>query len=260
MSDSKLPAISVQGLEKRYGSFVAADRISFDVYPGEIFGFLGANGAGKSTTIRMLCGIIAPTSGTGQVAGFDIIKHPEEIKQNIGYMSQRFSLYQDLTVGENIDFYFGIYGMPRSLLSERREWVLKMTRLQERRNHFTRSLPTGLRQRLALGCALIHKPKIVFLDEPTSGVDPITRRGFWDFIRDLASSGTTLFVTTHYVDEAENCQRLAMIFGGQILACGSPGELKQDIAGDTENPTLQEVFMRLMQHSRRANQASHIQC
>lgn len=250
---SESPAIAVEALEKRYGTFVAVDRVSFEVQRGEIFGFLGANGAGKSTTIRMLCGIIAPTSGSGQVAGFDILSESEAIKKNIGYMSQRFSLYRDLTVAENIDFYMGVYGVPRQSRRRRKEWALETTRLQERSNTLTESLPTGYRQRLALSCALLHQPRIVFLDEPTSGVDPITRRNFWDFIRKLSNAGTTVFVTTHYMDEAENCRRIGMIFGGRILACGSPAELKDRIAGDVEKPSLRSVFIRLMQQSRQGS-------
>ena len=240
-------AIWVENLLKQFGNFTAVDRISFTVNRGEIFGFLGANGAGKSTTIRMLCGILQPTSGRGRVAGLDIIQESEEIKKRIGYMSQRFSLYQDLTIGENIDFYMGIYGVGRSRRKQRKAWVLEMTRLQDKTDLLTSSLPAGFRQRLALGCALLHEPEIVFLDEPTSGVDPLTRRSFWAFIRDLAHTGTTVFVTTHYMDEAENCQRIAMIFTGRILACGSPLELKADWAADLPRPTLQHVFVRLQQ-------------
>jgi ABC-2 type transport system ATP-binding protein len=255
MPDDKAMAVDVMDLEKRYGSFVAVNRISFQVRRGEIFGFLGANGAGKSTTIRMLCGIITPTGGSGQVAGYDIVRESESIKQRIGYMSQKFSLYQDLTVSENIDFYLGIYGVPRGLREERKEWALGMAQLQEQREEITGSLPTGYRQRLALGCALLHRPEIVFLDEPTSGVDPITRRGFWDFTRQLAAQGTTIFVTTHYMDEAENCGRIALIFSGRILACDTPAGLKQAIAGDLPKPTLQDVFVRLMKSGAEPQQA-----
>jgi ABC-2 type transport system ATP-binding protein len=249
MPNDKAMAVSVVDLEKRYGSFVAVNRVSFEVRRGEIFGFLGANGAGKSTTIRMLCGIITPTGGSGHVAGYDIIRESESIKQRIGYMSQKFSLYQDLTVDENINFYLGIYGVPRDDREERKEWALRMTQLQDRHEEITGSLPTGFRQRLALGCALLHRPEVVFLDEPTSGVDPITRRGFWDFTRQLATEGTTIFVTTHYMDEAENCQRIAMIFSGRILACNTPAALKREFAGDLPKPSLQDVFVRLMKSS-----------
>ncbi len=244
-------AVSVADLEKRFGSFVAVDRISFSVKRGEIFGFLGANGAGKSTTIRMLCGILSPTSGSGQVAGLDIMRQSEAIKSRIGYMSQKFSLYQDMTVAENIDFFMGIYGVARRRRAERKAWALEMTRLQDSGGMLTGTLPTGLRQRLALGCALLHEPEIVFLDEPTSGVDPGTRRRFWAFIRELAGAGITIFVTTHYMDEAENCDRIAMIFSGRILACASPAELKRTFAADMARPSLQQVFIHLMKSSAR---------
>ena len=193
-------AVRVQNLEKRFGRFVAVDRISFQVARGEIFGLLGPNGAGKSTTIRMLCGIITPSGGTGHVAGLDIISQSEAIKSTIGYMSQKFSLYQDLTPLENIRFYLGIYNVPVRLWRERMNWVLAITRLQAAKERLTRDLPPGWRQRLALGCALLHRPGILFLDEPTSGVDPITRRHFWDFIRELTDQQVTVFVTTHYMD------------------------------------------------------------
>jgi len=236
----------VSNLIKKFGNFTAVDNITFSVNKGEIFGFLGANGAGKSTTIRMLCGIITPTSGEGQVGGFDIMKESESIKQHIGYMSQKFSLYNDLKVEENINFYMGIYGVPKELKHERKEWVIAMTGLEEQRNLITRSLPTGWKQKLALGCALIHKPPIVFLDEPTSGVDPISRRNFWAFIKNLAKDGTTFFVTTHYMEEAEYCDNIALIFTGRIVAQGNPEELKARFASDMENPSLDEVFIRVM--------------
>ena len=197
--------VSVKDLEKKFGSFTAVNRINFAVERGEIFGFLGPNGAGKSTTIRMLCGIIAPTSGTGTVGGFDINKEQEKIKQNIGYMSQRFSLYDDLTVEENINFYSGIYKLSKKELAERKEEIIKLADIEPLRHRLTKMLSGGWKQRLALGCALIHKPNIIFLDEPTSGVDPITRNNFWDIIKGLAAKGVTVFVTTHYMDEAENC-------------------------------------------------------
>lgn len=219
-------AVEVHALEKKFGDFTAVDRISFDVGRGEIFGFLGPNGAGKSTTIRMLCGIIQPTSGTGRVGGYDIISEQERIKHTIGYMSQRFSLYEDLTVEENINFYSGIYRIPEKLKKERKEWILEMAGLKELRGAVTKTLSGGWKQRLALGCSLIHDPKIIFLDEPTSGVDPITRESFWAFINDMAQNGVTVFVTTHYMDEAENCGRLAMIYRGQLIAMGTPAEMK----------------------------------
>lgn len=238
--------VYVEDLEKRFGRFVAVDRISFSVKKGEIFGFLGPNGAGKSTTIRMLCGIMAPTSGHGRVAGHDIFTEAEEIKQSIGYMSQKFSLYEDLTPFENIRFYLGIYNVPSDLWEERIEWVLDMTRLQDVRDRPTRELPPGWRQRLALGCALLHRPEILFLDEPTSGVDPVTRRHFWEFIDLLAQQGVTVFVTTHYMDEARNCQRIVMINEGRIVASGSPLEITRGVFPDRLDADLNDVFIRLM--------------
>jgi ABC-2 type transport system ATP-binding protein len=227
-------AVVVENLEKRFGSFVAVNRINFQVARGEIFGFLGPNGAGKSTTIRMLCGILAPTAGRGTVAGFDIRTQPEQIKANIGYMSQKFSLYQDLTVEENIDFYSGIYCIPAKKKRERKEWVIEMSGLAEHRHSLTSILSGGWRQRLALGCAILHEPPIVFLDEPTSGVDPISRRQFWDLIYDLSGKGVTIFVTTHYMDEAEYCNRLGLIYRGELIALGTPHELKVEMARGTE--------------------------
>ena len=219
-------AVSVRDLEKKFGDFIAVNRINFDVAKGEIFGFLGPNGAGKSTTIRMLCGILSPTSGSGRVGGYDILKEQEKIKQNIGYMSQKFSLYEDLTVEENIDFYGGIYKIPSSRKRERKEWIMKMAGIETLRSSLTRTLSGGWKQRLALGCAIIHEPKIFFLDEPTSGVDPIARKNFWDLIKEMARKGVTVFVTTHYMDEAENCDRMALIYRGSIIAMGTPSELK----------------------------------
>jgi ABC-2 type transport system ATP-binding protein len=219
-------AVSVQNLEKKFGAFTAVNRINFEVKTGEIFGFLGPNGAGKSTTIRMLCGIITPTSGTGTVGGFDIMKEQEKIKQNIGYMSQRFSLYDDLTVEENINFYSGIYKLSRHDRDERKEQIIKLAGIEAFRSNPTKTLSGGWKQRLALGCSLIHKPRIIFLDEPTSGVDPITRANFWGIIKDLAKQGVTVFVTTHYMDEAENCGRMTLIYKGTIIAMGTPEEMK----------------------------------
>jgi ABC-2 type transport system ATP-binding protein len=224
------PAVEVEGLVKRFGSFAAVDGVSFSVPRGEIFGFLGPNGAGKSTTIRMLCGILAPTAGRGAVAGLDIVRQSEAIKTRIGYMSQRFSLYEDLTVAENIEFYAGIYGVEPRRLAERRRWILAMANLEERAGSLTRELSTGWRQRLALGCAVVHEPQILFLDEPTSGVDPLSRRNFWDLIYTVAGQGVTVFVTTHSMDEAEHCDRLGMIYGGRIVALGSPRELKEALS------------------------------
>ena len=219
-------AVAVENLEKRFGDFQAVNKVSFQVKRGEIFGFLGPNGAGKSTTIRMLCGILAPTAGKANVIGFDVFREAEQIKSHIGYMSQKFSLYEDLTVEENIDFYSGIYRIPKEDKKTRKDWVIKMSGLEEHRNSLTAILPGGWRQRLALGCALLHKPPVIFLDEPTSGVDPISRRNFWDLIYQLAAEGVTVFVTTHYMDEAEYCDRLAMIYRGELVAIGTPDELK----------------------------------
>jgi len=221
-------AVLVQDLEKRFGTFVAVNRISFQVPQGQIFGFLGPNGAGKSTTIRMLCGILAPSGGTGTVAGFDIRAEAEQIKSHIGYMSQRFSLYEDLTVEENIDFYSGIYRIPRGRKMERKEWVIEMAGLKEHRHSKTAILSGGWKQRLALGCAILHEPPVIFLDEPTSGVDPISRRQFWELIYHLSSKGVTVFVTTHYMDEAEYCDRLGLIYRGELIASGTPEALKNE--------------------------------
>jgi ABC-2 type transport system ATP-binding protein len=223
------PAVIVENLEKRFGGFVAVDRVSFQVEAGEIFGFLGPNGAGKSTTIRMLCGILKPTAGKGFVAGYDIRTQGEKIKANIGYMSQKFSLYQDLTVEENIDFYAGIYRIPAELKKERKQWVIEMSGLEEHRRRPTALLSGGWKQRLALGCAIIHQPPIVFLDEPTSGVDPISRRAFWELIYELSGKGVTVFVTTHYMDEAEYCDRLGLIYRGELVALGTPDQLKHEL-------------------------------
>ncbi len=218
-------AVVVKDLVKCFGTFTAVDHISFSVPKGEIFGFLGPNGAGKSTTIRMLTGILLPTSGSGAVAGFDILTQPEQIKAHIGYMSQRFSLYGDLTVEENIDFYAGVYGVPPAVLPERKAWTLQMAGLTARRNSLTRELSTGMKQRLAFGTARIHTPEILFLDEPTAGVDPISRREFWELIYETTAQGVTVFVTTHFMDDAEHCDRLGMIYGGKLIALGSPREL-----------------------------------
>ncbi|MBM4337955.1 MAG: ATP-binding cassette domain-containing protein [Deltaproteobacteria bacterium] len=219
-------AVEVEDLFKIFGDFVAVDHIHFQVRKGEIFGFLGPNGAGKSTTIRMLCGLLMPTSGKGTVAGFDIVKEPDKIKQVIGYMSQKFSLYDDLTVEENLHFFGGIYGLSGSQQKEREREALERAGLQDLRDRITRILAVGWKQRLALACALLHQPDILFLDEPTSGVDPISRRNFWSLIQQMAEKGVTIFVTTHYMDEAEYCDRLALIYQGKIVALGTPTELK----------------------------------
>lgn len=219
-------SIIVRDLTRRFGTFTAVDQISFAVQRGEIFGFLGANGAGKSTTIRMLCGLLAPTSGTATVGGFDIRTQTERVKQSIGYMSQRFSLYDDLTVEQNIAFYGGIYGLSPSRLRARMQWVIQMADLAGREQSLTRTLAGGWKQRLALGCAVLHEPAIVFLDEPTGGVDPISRRKFWELINQLSAGGTTVLVTTHFLDEAEYCNDIILINAGRIIAGGSPVELK----------------------------------
>ena len=226
-------AIVVSNLTRRFGDFVAVDRLSFDVRPGEIFGFLGSNGAGKSTTIRMLCGLLKPTSGTATVGGIDVSRDPEGVKRRIGYMSQRFSLYEMLTVDQNIRFFAGIYGLEGARLEARREFVLKMADLHGREHTLASDLAGGWRQRLALGCAILHEPPIVFLDEPTGGVDPLSRRHFWMLIDQLSAAGVSVLVTTHYLDEAEHCHRIAIIHGGRLAALGSTGELKQTFAHRT---------------------------
>ncbi|HTS77240.1 MAG TPA: ABC transporter ATP-binding protein [Bryobacteraceae bacterium] len=223
------PAVHIDKLVKKFGDFVAVDNVSIDVAPGEIFGFLGPNGAGKSTTIRILCGLLPPTSGRATVGGFDVASQPEEVKHNIGYMSQKFSLYDDLMVQENIEFFGGVYGVPDQKLPARRDYVLRMAGLEDKRRAMTRTLSGGWKQRLALGCAILHEPPILFLDEPTSGVDPIARRSFWRLIYDLSDAGHTVFVTTHYMDEAEYCHRVALMYGGRVIALGSPEELKHSL-------------------------------
>ena len=222
--------ITVAGLTRRFGSFTAVDNLSFEVRPGEIFGFLGANGAGKSTTIRMLCGLLKPTSGTAMVGGIDVGRDPEGVKRRIGYMSQRFSLYRDLTVDQNIRFFAGVYGIRGARLEARRQFVLEMAGLGGREQTRAADLAGGWRQRLALGCAILHEPPIVFLDEPTGGVDPLSRRMFWTLIDSLSAAGTTVLVTTHYLDEAEHCHRIAIIDAGRLAALGTTDELKSIFA------------------------------
>ncbi|MRR08718.1 ABC transporter ATP-binding protein [bacterium] len=229
-------SIQVRNLTKRFGDFAAVDDVSFDVRAGEIFGFLGANGAGKTTTIKMLCGLLASTSGTATVGGFDINRQPDRVKRAIGYMSQRFSLYEDLSVAENLTFFGGVYGLSDAALRQRRDWAIAMAGLQGRERSLARELAGGMRQRLALGCAVLHRPGIVFLDEPTGGVDPVSRRRFWDLIGDLSAGGTTVFVTTHYLDEAEYCHTIMLMHAGRIVAGGSPGQLK---AERISNPILE---------------------
>jgi len=229
-------SIEVNNLTKKFGDFTAVDNVNFTVKQGEIFGFLGANGAGKSTTIRMLIGVLEPTSGDALVGGYSIMKQPEMVKRNIGYMSQKFSLYNDLTVAENIRFYAGVYGLDGKKYQERKTWVLKVANLENMENTLTSSLPGGIKQRLALGTAVIHEPKIVFLDEPTSGVDPVSRRNFWDLINDLSAGGTTVLVTTHYLDEAEFCNDIILINAGKLVAQGNSKELKTNYI---KNPILE---------------------
>ena len=225
------PAIEVRNLTRKFGAFTAVDNLSFDVRRGEIFGFLGSNGAGKSTTIRMLCGLLKPTSGTAIVGGIDVSKDPEGVKQRIGYMSQRFSLYELLTVDQNIRFFGGIYGLNEAHLNARRSFVLEMAGLQGRENTLARDLAGGWRQRLALGCAILHEPSLLFLDEPTGGVDPLSRRQFWRLIDSLSHSGVTVLVTTHYLDEAERCHRVALIHAGKLAAIGTTSEVKRIFEG-----------------------------
>ncbi len=224
-------SVEVHNLVKRFGDFVAVDHVSLEVRRGEIFGFLGPNGAGKSTTIRMLCGLLRPSGGSARVGGFDVATEPEAIKRSIGYMSQKFSLYDDLEVEENIEFFSGIYGVPEERRAARRDYALRMAGLEERRHTMTRLLAGGWKQRLALGCAILHEPPILFLDEPTSGVDPIARRDFWELIYQLSEAGHTIFVSTHYMDEAEYCHRLALMYRGKIIALGAPAELKRSLTG-----------------------------
>jgi len=229
-------AIEVRNLTKRFGKFTAVDDVTFSVKRGEIFGFLGANGAGKSTTIRMLCGLLQPSAGSATVGGFDILRQTEEVKQSIGYMSQRFSLYNDLSVEQNIRFYGGVYGLRGDRLRSRTEWVLEMAGLEGRERTLTGELSGGWKQRLALGCAILHEPPIIFLDEPTGGVDPISRRNFWELINQLSAAGSTVLVTTHFLDEAEYCNDIILMNAGRLIAAGSPTELKTE---HLRNPILE---------------------
>jgi ABC-2 type transport system ATP-binding protein len=219
-------AVDIQHLTKRFGAFVAVDDVSFAVEEGEIFGFLGANGAGKSTTIRMLCGLLRPSSGAASILGIDVGRDPEEVKRRIGYMSQRFSLYDDLTVSQNLRFFGGIYGLSGALAREREAWALDMAALVGQEHRLARELAGGWKQRLALACAVLHRPRVLFLDEPTSGVDPISRRLFWRLIDSMSADGVTVFVTTHYLDEAEYCHRLALIHAGRLISLGTVSEMK----------------------------------
>lgn len=233
--------ISAENLTKRFGSFTAVDSISFSVKKGEIFGFLGANGAGKTTAMRMLCGLSIPTSGKASVAGFDVYKQTENIKRNIGYMSQKFSLYEDLTVSENIKFYGGIYGLTNDTIRQKTESLLEMLRMKDAKNKLIKSLPLGWKQKLAFSVAILHEPRIVFLDEPTGGVDPITRRQFWEMIYNASESGVTVFVTTHYMDEAEYCSRISMMVDGRIASLDTPYNLKKMY----NVSTMHDVFVKL---------------
>ena len=245
MSSQPLP-LEVQGLTKKFGDFTAVDRVSFTVEPGEVFGYLGPNGSGKTTTIRMLCGLITPTEGTAKILGTDVIKEPEKVKPQIGYMSQKFSLYNDLTVLENLQFYAGVYDVPESEEKKRIDEILHLAGLEKRTDSPTIELSGGWRQRLALGCAMVHRPKLMFLDEPTSGVDPVARREFWDLIYQLAAGGTTIFITTHYMDEAEHCNRVAFMYRSKLMALDTPAGLKSTYlhgaAWDLDsNPLLETV-------------------
>jgi ABC-2 type transport system ATP-binding protein len=251
----KTPIISVRDLTKQFGSFTAVDNISFDVYRGEIFGFLGANGAGKTTAMRMLCGLSFPTAGTGTVVGFDVRTESELIKRHIGYMSQRFSLYEDLTVAENMELYGGIYGMNTTDIRARVNELLDRLHFADHQHDLVGSLPLGWKQKLAFMVATIHRPELVFLDEPTGGVDPITRRQFWDLIRTTAQEGTTIFVTTHYMDEAEYCDRITMMVDGTIRALDTPANLRRRFADTLHRPyddmTMEQVFYHLAREAKR---------
>lgn len=237
------PAVLVRSLTRRFGEFTAVDGISFDIRAGEIWGFLGPNGSGKSTTIRMLCGVLAPTSGTATVLGYDVARDPESVKLRIGYMSQGANLWSDLTVEEHLHFYAGLFGMYGTRAARAVDTWAQRTGLQERKSELAGLLPGGYRKRLALACTLLHEPRMLFLDEPTSGVDPISRREFWDIIVALAEQGTTVMVTTHYMDEAEHCDRLALMYGGKIIAQGTPETLKRASGGST----LEEVFATMVE-------------
>jgi ABC-2 type transport system ATP-binding protein len=239
--------IVTEGLTKRFGDFTAVNSISFEVRKGEIFGFLGANGAGKTTAMRMLCGLSLPSSGKATVAGFDVNRENEKIKRNIGYMSQKFSLYEDLTIKENIRFYAGIYGMTDKFIKDKTASILKQLHLEKEAGKLVKSLPLGWKQKLAFSVAIFHQPQIVFLDEPTGGVDPVTRREFWNMIYHAAEDGITVFVTTHYMDEAEYCNRVSMMVDGTIAALGTPGELKKQL----DAGSMDEVFLKLARNAKR---------
>ena len=245
----KETVIKTENLTKRFGDFIAANEITFEVYKGEIFGFLGANGAGKTTAMRMLCGLSTPSSGKAHIAGFDVYKQTEQIKKNIGYMSQKFSLYEDLTVLENIKFFGGIYGLSGKNIKSKSEELITQLGLQNEKNKLVGSLPLGWKQKLSFSVAVLHQPKIVFLDEPTSGVDPVTRRQFWDLIYAAVDSGVTIFVTTHYMDEAEYCNRISIMVDGRIKALDTPGNLKQQFNANS----MDEVFFELARGAKRVD-------
>lgn len=245
MNNSNEKVVKVENLTRKFGNFTAVDNISFEVSKGEIFGFLGANGAGKSTAMKMLCGLLAPSSGKATVAGFDVYKESEQIKLNIGYMAQKFSLYEDLTVRENITFYAGIYGLNRSQIKAKTDMLLEKLNFTHEADALISSLPLGWKQKLAFLVSIIHDPKIVFLDEPTGGVDPITRRQFWDLIYEASHNGTTVFVTTHYMDEAEYCNRISMMVDGKIAGIGTPKQLKSQF----DSPTMDDVFVKIARHT-----------
>lgn len=238
------PAVRMEHLTKCFGSFIAASDVTLDVAQGEIFGFLGPNGAGKSTTIRILCGLLAPSDGRAIVSGYDVAKEPEKVKASIGYMSQKFSLYDDLTVEENLEFFAGVYGVAAEKRAARMQYALEMAELGGERKRLTRLLAGGWKQRLALGCAILHEPPVIFLDEPTSGVDPVARRAFWDLINDLSHQGKTVFVTTHYMEEAEYCNRIALMYKGKVIALGTPAALREEMrSAEHPEPTMEDVFV-----------------
>ncbi|MDU1904436.1 MAG: ABC transporter ATP-binding protein [Dysgonomonas sp.] len=245
-----MKTIETEKLTKRFGTFTAVDHITFDVDKGEIFGFLGANGAGKTTAMRMLCGLLAPTSGKGQVAGFDIYKQTNKIKKNIGYMSQKFSLYEDLTTKENLRLFGGIYGMSDKNIKTKSEEIFKELGLENEQNLLVSSLPLGIKQKVSFAVSTFHSPKIVFLDEPTGGVDPLARRTFWEMIYKASDEGMTIFVTTHYMDEAEYCNRLSIMVDGQIRALGTPHDLKKEYTADS----MDEVFQALARQAKRGDE------
>ena len=241
-------AVITRGLRRTYGALVAVDHLDLEIETGEVFGLLGPNGSGKTTTIRMLCGLVAPTSGTAEVAGIDVTRAPEEVRNRIGYMSQRFGLYEDLTVAENLDFYGAVYGLQGAAQAVRAGEVVQFLGLDQRLAQLTGQLSGGWKQRVALGCALMHRPAVLFLDEPTAGVDPAARRSFWAAIRNIAGRGTTVIVTTHYMDEAESCGRLGMMSGGRLIALGTPAEVARQVSG---GGTLEDAFIRLQEQVER---------